>query len=105
MNNSMRCVIRHAEGQWQAYCVDVDIRTSARTACEARVALDRLLERYCYDIDEGIETARAIRRAPWPRRARYWQARLLPHPAAGEREPRLACYTFAPPPKLLAGLA
>lgn len=106
----MRCFVEHDGTGWKAYCVDVDLAGVGNTWMEARAALDTLLERYCYDLDEGATSARALRRPQLMRKLKYWTARLL-----GARSPEESvngacaytrhCYEFHAPPQLLVGLA
>jgi len=98
----MRCFVERGRSGWKAYCVDVDIAAEGDTCNEARAALDRLLERYCYERDENAPPSRAPRRSHPLRRARYWAARVLYHDADAYTR---HCYDFHAPPQVLNGLA
>lgn len=98
----MRCFVEREGASWKAYCVEVNLSATGNTSVQARAELDRLLERYCYDLYEGKAlTSRVGRPAP-ALRVKYWAARLLAHDTPpGARQ----CYDFHAPPQLLVGLA
>ncbi len=60
---SFRCYIEGTGNRWKSYCAEVDLGAYGSTPGEARLALERLLERYCHERDEGTPAAQAVRRA------------------------------------------
>ena len=98
----MRCFVEHDATAWKAYCVEIDLFATGNTADEARASLDRMLERYCYEADEGMPGAHAIRKPNLSRRLKYWAARLFGHESGAYTR---HCYEFRAPPQLLTGLA
>lgn len=97
---SFRCYIEGTGNRWKSYCAEVDLGAYGSTPGEARLALERLLERYCHERDEGTPAAQAVRRAPVQRQVGYWLAWLR----SGSRQAGV-CYVFHTPPQMLVGLA
>ncbi|HZQ61470.1 MAG TPA: hypothetical protein VFC24_08995 [Casimicrobiaceae bacterium] len=95
----MRCFVERERSGWKAYCVDVDLEAEGNTWEQARAALDRALERYCYEHDDATPASGT---APLARRMRYWIARLFGHDSGAYTR---RCYEFHAPPQLLTGLA
>lgn len=97
----LRCFVERVGAGWKAYCVDVDLAATGDTSDEARAALDRILERHCYEGDENDSTTRTLRKPQLLRRWKYGAARLFGHDGVYTRH----CYEFRAPPQLLTGLA
>lgn len=102
MPDHLRCFIERERGGWKAYCVEVDLSASGTTPDAARAALDRLLDRYCYEREDSAAAPQPARRAGFGRRSRYWAARLLGH----ESGPHMRrCYEYHSPPQIVTGLS
>jgi len=102
MPERLRCFIQRERGCWKAYCVDVDLSATGASPDEARAALDLLLDRFCYEGQDATAGNSAARRASFPRRTRYWAARLFGREGAPYTR---HCYDYHSPPQLLSGLS
>jgi hypothetical protein len=97
---SLRCYVEPDGGRWKAYCVEVELAASAATPAQARMDLDRKLERHCHEAREAAGAIHPLRRRSLARQLRYWRA-CMRRDAHGE-----SCgYWFRTPPELLMGLA
>ncbi len=94
--DNMRCYVERDGNGWKSYCVDVDLSAPGNTPDQARRALERELEHYCHERDDGS----TVRRAPLRRQLAWWLAWLR-----GGAGPDGLCYVFRVPPQMLTGLA
>ena len=71
----LRCYVEPSGGQWQAFCVDLDLAAQAESFAEAKEKLDRIINYYVYDALEGEDKAHAesllCRKAPLRHRMKY----------------------------------
>ncbi len=76
----LRCYAEEIDGQWQAFCIDLNLAAQADTFEDARVSLHSMIGSYVYDAIEGEDQDYAdqllTRRAPISLRLRYHYRKL-----------------------------
>lgn len=68
----LRCYVEKAEGQWQAFCLDLCLASQADSQEEARDKLHAMIWEYVQDAVAGEDRAYASRLLSRPAPFRYW---------------------------------
>jgi len=76
----MRCFAERIDGQWQAFCVDLNLAAQADSVAEVKAKLDSMIESYLFDALSGDDQEHAgdllNRRAPVDIMVRYYWTKL-----------------------------
>lgn len=72
----LRCYAENSDGQWQAFCLDLDLAAQGESLGEVRDTLHAMIVEYVFDAVAGEDQEHAAylltRRAPFSVWARYY---------------------------------